>query len=235
MAVFDDLAPWESKLTLFEHGVDWRRTSTRCRCVPRPPPSRSSSGAAEARVPALPRLRRDRRARRAPTGTRVFGSCGCSTPRSARCPGPRAPTPPPPATDLTRCAVHATAYVDDGVHDRRRHQGLALHPRPVRAVGSARDCTLGQNVVVGPDVVDRRPLQDPEQRQRLHRRHARGRRVLRALLRVHQREQPSCRGVAQGRVHGHGRAARRHHRGQRHDRVRASRSVPTPSSAPVPS
>ena len=49
-----------------------------------------------------------------------------------------------------------------------------------------RNCSIGQNVMIGPKRDRRRRLQDPEQRQPLRRRRARGRRVLRPELCLHQ-------------------------------------------------
>ena len=76
-----------------------------------------------------------------------------------------------------------------------RRSGISATSSATSALGE--NVNIGQNVVVGPRVDVGNERQDPEQRLRLRGRHARGRRLLRPVLRVHQRQQPARRDRAQ--------------------------------------
>jgi len=153
MAVFDDLAPWESKLTIFEHGVTWDGLT--------PVPVRAEATAIPLEESEPLRLECEH-----------FLECVASgdTPRTDGHEGVRvlevlaaaqesltgdgahvAPAPvATPATTPVR--VHESAYVDDDVV---LGEGTAVWHFAHVLSGSriGRDCSLGQNVVVGPDVV----------------------------------------------------------------------------------
>jgi UDP-2-acetamido-3-amino-2,3-dideoxy-glucuronate N-acetyltransferase len=152
MAVFDDLQPWESKLTVFEHGVEWDG--------PTPVPVRAEGVPIplEEIEPLKAECRhfldciRDRATPRTDgrEGLRVLRvldaaerSLSAAAERSA---GNIAPGPADPAP-----VVHESAYVDDGVEigagTKVWHFSHVLSGSRI-----GRDCTLGQNVVVGPDV-----------------------------------------------------------------------------------
>ena len=92
------------------------------------------------------------------------------------------------------------------------------HVMPGAVIGER--CSLGQNVVVMNGTRIGNELQDSEQRLDLRGRRARGRRVLRSVDGVHERDQPAQPRVAQERVPAHARSARRVDRRQRDDRLR---------------
>ena len=130
--------------------------------------------------------------------------------------------------------IHESAYVDDGAtigagtkiwhfcHVMpRRGDRRALQPRAERRRDERH--------------ADRQQLQDPEQRVDLRGRRARGRRVLRTVDGVHERDQSAQPRVAEERVPAHAREARRVDRRQRDDRLRRRRSASTRSSARAPS
>ena len=79
--------------------------------------------------------------------------------------------------------IHESSYVDDPV---TIGAGTVIwhfcHILGEVAIG--RNCSIGQNVMIGPRVRRRGRVQDPEQRQHLRGRHPRRRRVLRAELRI---------------------------------------------------
>jgi acetyltransferase-like isoleucine patch superfamily enzyme len=168
MAVFDDLQPWESKLTVFEHGVEWDG--------PTPVPVRAD-GVAIPLEPAEPLKLECRhfldRVRDGAT-PRTDGREGLGVLRvldaaqrslsaagPATTPRPPAAAAPEPATAHPGVMVHESAYVDDDVVLGRGTKVWHFsHVLSGSRIGE--DCTLGQNVVVGPDVVvgDRCRLQN---------------------------------------------------------------------------
>jgi predicted dehydrogenase/acetyltransferase-like isoleucine patch superfamily enzyme len=151
MAVFDDTAPWESKLVVFEHGVTWDGLNpVPVRAEPTPIPIEQSEP-----------LRLE---------CEHFLHCIASgdTPRTDGHEGVRvlqvldaaerslvtggAPVVPATATDAhPGVQVHPSAYVDDDVEigpgTKVWHFSHVLSGSRIGA-----DCALGQNVVVGPDV-----------------------------------------------------------------------------------
>ena len=193
----------ERKLLLYPHRIDWRE---------RPAGAGQGRGRARSRSRAAEPLRLE---------CRHFLDC-VATRRRRRAPMAR--------EGLRVLRVLRRRRALDGRRGRRDHAGagasgrrsrcvrprIELRRRPaarsapartiwhfshiLRAAGSGGTASIGQNVMIGPDVSRRRPLQDPEQRQPLQGRDARGRRVLRPVLRLHQRQQPARRDRAQGRV-----------------------------------
>ena len=117
-----------------------------------------------------------------------------------------------------RYFVHETSCRRRALLHRRGDADLALLPRHEGRASSGRTAPSARTCWSSPGRSRRRRLQDPEQRQPLRGRGARGPRLLRAVDGVHQRDQPAQRGRAQGRVPadaGH---------------ARAPRSAPTPRS-----
>lgn len=152
MAVFDDTAPWESKLVVYEHGVTWDGLTP----VPvRGEPVQIPLEQAEplrlecehfldcVATGAVPRTDGDE-------GLRVLKVLDAA--QQSLSSGGR-PTIPAQGTDCggTGVFVHPTAYVDDdvviGSGTKVWHFGHVLSGSRVGA-----DCTFGQNVVVGPGV-----------------------------------------------------------------------------------
>ena len=122
--------------------------------------------------------------------------------------------------------VHESSYVDDGaVIGAGTKIWHFCHVLPGAVIGER--CNLGQNVVVMGGTAHRQQREDPEQRLDLRRRGPGGRRVLRAELRVHQRDQSPQPRLPEVRVPADPGAAGRYDRRQRHDRSAASRSAST--------
>ena len=185
MAVFDDGEPWERKLLLYPHRIDWRdglpvpeqAEAQPCRSKQAEPlrarvPRISSTASPPAATPAHRRARGRARAAGAGAGERRRS-------RARRQRGAR-----PPATEAGFRRRHRStrsAYVDEPVEIGAGTHDLALQPRPAAHAASAATCTHRPERDGRPGRDDRRPLQDPEQRQRLQGRDARGRRVLRAV------------------------------------------------------
>ena len=230
MAVFDDGEPWDTKLD----GLP-RTASTGTTACPQPVEGRVRTGSTRAgrtiaRSSANTSSTASSRARHlARTAPKVCGCCGCS-PQAGRRPrrrddSARATTARLP--DIEGVFVHETR-----VHRRRlRRSGHGtrvwhfshllvahddrrrLHHRPERHDRAQR--------------AGRRSLQDPEQRERLRRRHARGRRLLRTELCVHQRADTSGRRRAEGRVPADACRTRRRRSGRTPRSCAATRSART--------
>jgi len=148
MAVFDDLQPWESKLTVFEHGVEWDGlTPVPVRADGNPIPLDVAEPLGLecehflecVRTGATPRT--DGR-----EGLRVLRVLDAAQ-RSLGGAADGTVAAPPPADAM----VHESAYIDAGVSigsgTKVWHFSHVLSGSRIGA-----DCTLGQNVVVGPDV-----------------------------------------------------------------------------------
>jgi len=153
MAVFDDVQPWASKLTVFRHGVRWDDGG--------PSPIKADGEPvplAEAEPLKLecqhfldcieagttPRTDGDEGAR----VLRVLQAAQASLSVAGAPANPTsAPASAPPAV-----FVHESSYVDDGVElgdgTKIWHFSHVLGGSRLGA-----DCTVGQNVVIGPDVV----------------------------------------------------------------------------------
>jgi UDP-2-acetamido-3-amino-2,3-dideoxy-glucuronate N-acetyltransferase len=161
MAVFDDLQPWDTKLMVFEHGVEWEGA--------RPVPVRAEGQPISLEVAEPLKLECQHFLERiadgaAPNtdgheGLRVLRvldaaqrSIVVADAAAARVDPPAAAvtTPEPPEISVD-VMVHQSAYVDDGVTigagTKVWHFSHVLSGSRIGA-----DCSLGQNVVVGPDV-----------------------------------------------------------------------------------
>jgi len=158
MAVFDDLQPWESKLVVFEHGVEWDGAT--------PVPVRAEGQSIPLEEAEPLKLECQHFLDRVQDGTapntdgreglrvlrvldaaqRSLSEAAEATPAAAAVPAVVAA--PGVASDAM---VHESAYVDDdvtvGPRTRVWHFSHLLSGTRVGA-----DCTLGQNVVAGPDV-----------------------------------------------------------------------------------
>jgi len=161
MAVFDDGEPWESKLTLYRHRIDWHDgvpepVKAQAEPVPLAPeePLRLECEHFLTSVRTGVRPRTDGR-----EGVRVLrvldraarALAADGLPGSAAGPGTAAATPSEPEPPAGDVVVHPSSVVDDGCEigagTRIWHFSHVLSGS---AIG--RDCTLGQNVVVGPRV-----------------------------------------------------------------------------------
>ena len=149
MAVFDDTAPWDEKLVLYAHEVNWREG--------RVPVARKAEGTPIALTPAEPLLKECEHFAEAVAGGRPVltdGRSGLSVLRMLDA-GERSMAagglPQRVTSAAQRPDVHPTASVDDGaeVGDGTRvwHQA---HVMPGARIGQG--CSLGQNVFVGKGV-----------------------------------------------------------------------------------
>lgn len=154
MAVFDDTAPWDSKLVVFEHAVTWDGE------VPVPVRGEPSPVALDEAEPL--RLECEHFLRCVATGDtpRTDGEEGLRVLRVLDAAQRSLVAGGAPVTDASAGAdvsehpgvmIHPSAYVDDDV---RIGAGTKVwhfsHVLSGSRIGE--DCALGQNVVVGPDV-----------------------------------------------------------------------------------
>ena len=107
-----------------------------------------------------------------------------------------APAKPSAAERFPKAKIHELVYVDEDV-EIGDNTSIWHFSHVLGRVKIGPDCVIGQNVIIGPDVTIGDALQDSEQRIGLQGRHARGWRVLRAILRVHQCQQSARRNRAQ--------------------------------------
>jgi predicted dehydrogenase/acetyltransferase-like isoleucine patch superfamily enzyme len=154
MAVFDDGQPWDRKLVVFAHKIEWRNGMPQSAKaeganiqVDQDEPLRLECGHFLECIGTRAKPRTDGR-----EGLRVLrvlqeaqkGLSGETIKRAESAP-PRKPK------QIPGVFVHETAIVDDGVEiaagTRIWHFSHVL-----RGVRIGRDCTIGQNVVIGPDV-----------------------------------------------------------------------------------
>lgn len=153
MAVFDDVQPWASKLTIYEHGVSWE--------TGHPAPIKADGVAVELDEDEPLRLECEHflASIRDAVSPRTDGREGVRVLRvleaaqaalTAETAAGSAPAAPEPAANPS-VMVHESAYIDDGVElgdgTRVWHFSHVLGGSRLGA-----DCTIGQNVVVGPDV-----------------------------------------------------------------------------------
>ena len=154
MAVFDDTAPWESKLVVFEHGVTWDGLT--------PVPVRADATPIPLEQAEPLRLECEHFLHCVATGetprtdghegVRVLRVLDAARAVAGRRSRPRPlPVPAPAAPHDAGVQVHESAYVDDDVElgDGTKVWHFA-HVLSGSRIGA--DCALGQNVVVGPDV-----------------------------------------------------------------------------------
>lgn len=157
MAVFDDTAPWDSKLVVFEHGVSWDGlTPVPVRAEPTPIPLEQSEPL---------RLECEHFLECVSTGAtprtdghegvrvlRVLDAAERSLVSGGAPVEPAASEASSGSVDGAAVQIHPSAFVDDGVEIGAGTKVWHFsHVLSGSRIGS--DCTLGQNVVVGPDVV----------------------------------------------------------------------------------
>ena len=158
MAVFDDLAPWDSKLTIFEHGVTWDGlTPVPVRGEPVAVPLVESEPLKLECEHFLHCVRTGETPRTdGPEGVRVLDVLSAAQDSLAQAAPPARTAPSAaavkPADDQHPGAfIHESAFVDDGVTIGAGTKVWHFsHVLSGSTVGE--DCALGQNVVVGPDV-----------------------------------------------------------------------------------
>jgi UDP-2-acetamido-3-amino-2,3-dideoxy-glucuronate N-acetyltransferase len=150
MAVFDDGEPWEGKLLLYPHRIEWRET------MPVPQRAEAKPVALDAGEPL--RLECQHFLDCIATGgrPRTDGGEGVRvlrvlTAASAALRRPAASTVAPRPAASGGAQIHQTAVVDDGctIGEGTRIWHFS-HLLPRTTIG--RNCVLGQNVVAGPDV-----------------------------------------------------------------------------------
>lgn len=154
MAVFDDGLPWDSKLTVFRHKIEWRNG------MPQPTKAEGERITIEPAEPLNLECRHFLEcvvSRRTP---RTDGREGMRVLRVLQRAQEGLEAAKPTAVERASTSrrsfpavrIHESAYIDDEVHIG---PGTSIwhfaHILPRVRVG--RNCTLGQNVVIGPDVV----------------------------------------------------------------------------------
>ena len=157
MAVFDDGEPWDRKLTLFSHRIEWRAT------MPVPEKADATPVAVEAGEPLRLECRHflDCVATGAAPRTdgreglrvlKVLASASAALERRRGDPSSAAPTTTAAAsTRFPGVAVHESAYVDSDVEIGAGSKIWHFsHVLPRTRLG--RQVIVGQNVVIGPDV-----------------------------------------------------------------------------------
>ena len=154
MAVFDDGLPWDYKLTVYRHKIEWRNgipQPAKAEGMPIPiRPTEPLNLECQHFLECLASRETPRTDGR--EGLRVLrvlqrAQEGLGSPKRATTVQVRAYRHSFPGVQ-----IHESAYVDDAVEigDGTRIWHFAhVHPR----VRLGRNCTLGQNVVIGPDVV----------------------------------------------------------------------------------
>ena len=205
MAVFDDGEPWERKLLLFPHRIKWTDG------MPTPHKAEAAAVLLDPSEPlqaecehfldcveigATPRT--DGR-----EGLRVLSVL---TRASERLHNPGAE----PVRDLAqarqstaarfpRARVHESAYVDDGV-EIGDNTSIWHFSHILGSVKVGPDCVIGQNVAIGPNVTIGRHCKIQNNVSIYTGGYARGWRVLRTLLRIHQCQQSAGGDRTQARV-----------------------------------
>ncbi|HUK60485.1 MAG TPA: Gfo/Idh/MocA family oxidoreductase [Stellaceae bacterium] len=153
MAVFDDGEPWDRKLQLYRHRIEWRDQV--------PVPQRADAEPVPVAEAEPLRLECQHFLDCVATGAQPVtdGAEGVRVLRvlaaaSAALKGPAPASPPAPAPQRAShpgVQIHESAYVDEpaqiGAGTRIWHFAHVLRNTTI-----GRDCTLGQNVVAGPNV-----------------------------------------------------------------------------------
>lgn len=160
MAVFDDTAPWESKLVRFEHGVSWDGlTPVPVRGEPTPVPLEESEPlrlecehflecVSSGRTPRTDGHEGLRVLQVLDAAERSLVASGAQV----ALPGSATGAGVDPEAFESAAQVHPSAFVDDGVELGAGTKVWHFsHVMSGSRIGA--DCALGQNVVVGPDVV----------------------------------------------------------------------------------
>src|SRR5262245_44349183 len=157
MAVFDDGEPWERKLLLFPHRINWwdgLPTPQKADAVP-VPLEQGEPLRAECQhfldcveIGATPRTDGREGLRVLSVLTRASKQLHDLGAAPARQP---VPAPGSAAARFPRARIHETAHVDDGV-DIGDKTSIWHFSHILGAVRIGPDCVIGQNVVIGPNV-----------------------------------------------------------------------------------
>lgn len=148
MAVFDDTQPWESKLVLYRHKVEWRKQMPE---AVRAEPEYIEIAPVE---PLRVECEHFLGCVRDGTRPRTDGREGLAVLRvldSAERSMSRAPHTGPSTRRHPGVQIHESAYVDEPVEIG---EGTKIwhFSHVLRDTRIGRDCSLGQNVMIGPDV-----------------------------------------------------------------------------------
>jgi UDP-2-acetamido-3-amino-2,3-dideoxy-glucuronate N-acetyltransferase len=160
MAVFDDGQPWEQKLLLYPHTIEWRQLGPGG-AIPVPQRAEADPVALEAGEPLKLECRHfldcietgQRPLTDGAEGVRVLRvlSRASEALNGAIAPASTQTAPRSKAPAFPGVQIHESAYVDDqveiGAGSKLWH---FVHVLPRTRIG--RDCSLGQNVMAGPDV-----------------------------------------------------------------------------------
>ena len=159
MAVFDDSEPWERKLVLFPHRVNWKDGAPVPQKADPVPMSLEPSEPLRAECQHFLECIATGDSPRTDghEGLRVLSVLGrASTALAQRANAPASVSPPrvpalSSAERFPRVRIHESAYIDDPVEIG--DNTVIWHFSHVLArVKIGRDCVIGQNVVIGPDV-----------------------------------------------------------------------------------
>ena len=224
MAVFDDVSA-DHKLVLYSHEINWRNNMP---VAVRAEPEPVAVGTEEPLRFECRHFLECVETRRTPRtdgeeGLRVLEvleRCQAALEEKPAAAAAAGHASTPAAPDVSRAYfAHETAFIDEGVRNRRGDVHLA---RLSRAEELPDRKELPHRTERGdrPERGRRRRRQDPEQRVGLRGRDPRGRRVLRPVDGVHQRVQPPQRDSPDGRNPPDARAPRRDVRSQLHHRLR---------------
>ena len=145
MAVFDDREPWESKLALYPHRVDWREG------LPEPVKADAQPVPVKPGEPLVAECAHFLECLAQGISPRTDGREGVRVLRVLQA-ADRAVRREPTRPAFKGVMVHESSYVDEAVEIGSGTKIWHFSHVQARArIG--RDCTLGQNVLVGPNVV----------------------------------------------------------------------------------
>ena len=218
MAVFNDTVPWDDKLHLYSHKVEWRENAPvaakgdveRIRVLQEEPLKAECQHFVDC---IESRLRPRTDGEEGLRVLRVLNACQDALENNVAVPLVSKPTAP------TDYFVHETALVDANVSIGRNTKIWHFsHALSGTRIGEG--CNIGQNVVMGPNVDIGRGCKIQNNVSVYEGGHAGRPCILRSEHGVYERDQPAGQRFAQGRVHDDPRRAGRYHRGQRHHRVR---------------
>ena len=205
MAVFDDTVEWEQKLQIYRHRILWENS------LPTPDKAEAEAIAVAPAEPLRQELAHFLDCIAGKTHCRTDGNEGIRVLKVLRASEQdilkqhthqEAGTMNPGVQQMADCFIHETAVVDG--HCRIGKGTRIWHFQPCPGQLQYRgELHPGAERDGGARCEHRQPLQDPEQCQYLQGDYPGGRRILRTVLRVHQREQPPRRTGEEGPVCRH--------------------------------